>query len=378
MENKLTNKRYINSFDSLKGLAVFFAVIIGHYWQFTPAEYAADGDVEFLVNFTNKLNEFAHYRSYSFMELLFLISGFQLFASYLRLEEGSLSTVDFIKKRICRLFPLTVISTCYMYIMCVWYGGLFDGALWYNTHYGFSSFFLSIFNIQSWILYSRHLNGPLWYVSIYFLCLIIFPLLIRLGKKLNIGIYAMTIPPLLSLYISITGTNKFLLNTETARGYFAFFLGVIAAYIFNKLSKKQVYIYSLVAIAIYAVFFFGFKERIYSTTRLDEVYTATFLFYIPLLMLLSTNVTLDKIVGNKVLAGLGKIAYSLYVWNFPTYITLAVIEKAFRIEIFYSKFYMWWFFIALQIGIAVLSYKFIEKPVYKKLSKFTESKTETN
>ncbi len=358
----------INAFDSLKGLAILIAVVIGHYWQFTPAGYYAGGEPGFWVNLTNKITEFSFMKSYTFMELLFMIGGFQLFAYYKRIENDEVSFVDYMKRRCSRLFPMTIITTVFMYIFGAIYLHL-TGEFWGNITLELYQFWQSIFNVQVWISNIHFYNGPLWYVSVYFLCIILFYFLVRLGKSTKIGIFAMCIPMLAAVAINYYGLAIPFMNPDLGRGYYAFFLGVFVAYILPKLQKDTVYKFCFFSIIAYVILYTFFKDLVYSDNRFDLVLITTICFYAPLLMLFATNKKLDSIVGNKVLVGLGKISYSMYVWNFPFYLFLVVFEKAFSVEILYGQVHMYYIFAIAQVLWAVVSYNFIEKPIYKALGR---------
>ena len=44
----METKGRIKSFDAFRGFVILLVVTYGHYWQFTPAGYYADGTGEFI------------------------------------------------------------------------------------------------------------------------------------------------------------------------------------------------------------------------------------------------------------------------------------------------------------------------------------------
>lgn len=46
----METKGRIKSFDAFRGLVILLVVSYGHYWQFTPAGYYADGTSLFLLS----------------------------------------------------------------------------------------------------------------------------------------------------------------------------------------------------------------------------------------------------------------------------------------------------------------------------------------
>ena len=362
----MKERKYIKSFDSLKGIAVLLACTIGHYWQFTPAEYRCVGENAWFVKFTDSITQFAFKNTYTLMELLLMISGFQLFYYYDIIERKKVTFGDYLKKRVTRLFPMTIISTLVM-VAGLWSYSSIVGSDWHKTELRGRFIVENLLNIQAWGNTFHTLNGPLWYVSVYFFCCILFFALVKLGEKLNFRYFIMAVPVLLGIFWGDKGYDKVLLNADMCRGYVGFFAGVLVAAIIENVAKKKLYRYSIVSIIGYLIFYSFCESTMYTNNNLDKVLPVLMFFYAPLLILLSQNKVMDDIVGNKVLAGLGKISYSLYVWNFPFYIWLAVIEKKCHLHIPYSAPYMYWVMAIVQILLAICSYFFIEKPIYKKL-----------
>lgn len=358
-------KRRIQSFDSLKGLAVLFTVTIGHYWQFTPADFSNGGGSLFDY-LTNILARFSYHRTHSFMELLLMVSGFQMFSYYYRITEEGEEFGDYLKKRITRLFPMTVITTLVMVLGCFIYKCL-TGELWSGVSISGRYVVENLLNVQSWLNIEHSLNGPLWYVSVYFFCCILFYVLSKIGKKTGLGLYIMLVPILFGVYLYEKFSDGFLQTPDLARGYIGFFAGVFIAYVGTVLSDKVCKIYICSSLVIGLAFYTFCSEFFYTVSDLDKVLVAVVLIYCPFLLLCERNKLVDKVVGNKILTGLGRISYSLYVWNFPFYLWLAIIVQSLKINFPYEKTYMFWVTCFIQIGIAALSYYFIEKPIYKKL-----------
>ena len=362
----MEERKYIKSFDSLKGIAVLLAVTIGHYWQFTPAEYWCIGENTWFTKLTNDMTQFSFKHTHTLMELLLMISGFQLCYQYEKIAEKKITFGSYLRKRVVRLFPMTVISTLVM-VFGLWKYNALMGANWYGVEIRGRFIVENLLNIQSWGNTFHTLNGPLWYVSVYFFCCILYFALVRLGEKWNIRYFIMGVPVILGIFWGDKGYNKVLINSDMCRGYIGFFAGVVVACIIKNVAKKKLYYYSVVSLIGYVMYYKFCNSSMYTDNMLDKVLTVIMFFYTPLLILLSQNKIMDKIVGNKVLAGLGKISYSLYVWNFPFYVWLAVIENSFQLKIPYSNNYMYWVMAMAQILLAVCSYFLIEKPIYKKL-----------
>ena len=91
----METKGRIKSFDAFRGLVILLVVSYGHYWQFTPAGYYADGTSLFFTELTNKVTQFSFSYTYSMMEFLFLLSGFQMFKYFELIKDNDLGFLDF-------------------------------------------------------------------------------------------------------------------------------------------------------------------------------------------------------------------------------------------------------------------------------------------
>ncbi|MCQ2515431.1 MAG: acyltransferase [Saccharofermentans sp.] len=364
----LKDDRRIRSFDVLKAIVIMLTVTWGHYWQFTPAGFYADGTSLFWTEFTNNFTAASLRYTHSLMELLFIISGFQMYAYYSKISEGTVNFVDYLKKRVVRLFPLTIITTLFMFVVGHAYY-LKTGYYWFDIDISFRSLVLSLLNVQNWFSTIHPLNGPLWYVSVYFLCLVLYYPMVKLCKKLDIGILPMLIPVFYGSYLYLNPTDKFLQNSDVARGYFAFFLGVIAAHIFNHLTRKQVNMLFGLSVPLYLLIFIVYKPLIYNDNTFNRVLISSLMLYIPTLMFLVANPKVDAVVGNKPFAALGKASYCLYAINFPFYMLLAFLEVCFGFGIPYGKTHMYYVMFLIQIIVAILINRFIEPGLNKYFAK---------
>ena len=365
----METKGRIKSFDAFRGLVILLVVTYGHYWQFTPAGYYADGTNEFLREVTNKVTQFSFSYTYSMMEFLFLLSGFQMFKYFALIRDNDLGFFDFMKKRFKRLYPLYFISTIVMTIGLVIYPSI-AGDLWYERRAEGIHIIKNLLCIQTWNSDQSTINGPLWFVSVLVFCLILFYVISRAASKVRDGLWLMGIPVIAGILFSTSGLPWPLLNPQMCRGYIAFFLGVLVASFAYKIKRMNANIYSCTALVLYILYQIFGKTLIYDQTPLlSRSLPALFMVYIPLILLVVHNPFLDKIIGNKVFSSLGLISYALYTLNFPFYVWLEIYNLFAGIDLPYGKTQMYWMLPAIQIGLAVLIYFFVEKPIYKKLEK---------
>ncbi|MBQ0001767.1 MAG: acyltransferase [Clostridiales bacterium] len=363
----MKDKKYYYSFDSIKGISIFIVCICGHFWQFTPAEYWASGKYVWAVNMTNAVTHFA-FQTYPVMELLFMISGFQMFASYNKIADGEEPFGQYLWRKVQRIFPLTILGTLLIAVGGLIYEGI-TGELWYDVSVTGTYLVENLLNIQSWVNVKHTLNGPLWYISVYFFCLLLFYFLCRIGKKTGLDLWVMLIPVLLGLYYSNRNMEVLLMNNDMARGYLGFFFGVLIAGLSEKIKGKAVRklnVISAVMIILWFIMRYPLKEHLYGSLQ-DQVVVSMLFLFTPVLLVLANNERLDRIVGNKWLAYIGKISFSMYVLNIPFCMWILIIDKAFKWNLPYQMDYMFWITSVIQVYLATLVYRFFEKPVYKKL-----------
>jgi peptidoglycan/LPS O-acetylase OafA/YrhL len=365
----METKGRIKSFDAFRGIVILLVVSYGHYWQFTPAGYYADGTSLFFTELTNKVTQFSFSYTYSMMEFLFLLSGFKMFKYFELIKDNDLGFFDFMKKRFKRLYPLYFLSTIVMTIGLLIYLSI-AGEPWYDRRAEGYHVIMNLLCIQTWNSDKSTINGPLWFVSVLVFCLILFYVISRIASKVKDGLWLMGIPVVIGILFTTSGQPWPLLNSSMCRGYIAFFLGVLVVSFAYKIKRRNANIYSCTAIVLYILYQIFGRTYIYEETPLlSRSLPALFMLYIPLILLVVRNPFLDKIIGNKVFCSLGVISYALYTLNFPFYLWLEIYNLFAGVDLPYGKTQMYWIMPVVQIGLAVLIYFFVEKPINKSLEK---------
>ena len=354
----LIEKKYYKSFDAIKGIVVFLCVTAGHYWQFSPGAYWLEETNYVLLTAGNGLQHFS-FSTYSLMELLFMLSGFQLSMSYAGIVEGKTTFGDYMKKKIKRLFPITVFTTILMIAGIPLYQNI-TGEEWNKVQFNGQSIFLSLFNVSAWVGSDHPLNGPLWYVSVYLLCLVLYFVLAKAGKKTGLDWAIFVLPVLVGIFIYQKNYKELIFNNDTARGFVGFFMGVLVAFAFAKMRGKVNKIFgSIVSLCLIAAWIvIKAKHNIWLCNNglINRVLLSILLLYIPLIYLLTEVKIVDKIIGNPVLATFGATSMWLYALNFPFYLWTENLNILFRWDIPYTKDYTYWIFVFAQIAFAFLFY----------------------
>lgn len=152
-------------------------------------------------------------------------------------------------------------------------------------------------------------NNPLWYVCVLFICYTALYCLNRFSPRIGISTHYLYIAMvLLGLGIHYYKINLPFLNEQVARGYVAFFLGMLLYELYKKYgSDKKLYFSSVVLIV---VSFIGAALRMID----DQWAIFTFLLFPSVLFIL---LGAEKIFSSKVFAVLGGVSFEMYLWHVP-------------------------------------------------------------
>jgi len=353
-----------NSFDTIKFYVVFVGCTIGHFWQFTPKSYDAVCETAAMSKIIDVLTHFSFLRTHSYMELLFMISGFQMYIAYHeRIAGGKLDFASYFKKRFERLYPPMIISTVVMSIGLLVYRHYMLSD-WCGVPFIPRAFVMSILGIQAWNSDIHVLNGPLWFLSVLILCIIVYYWIERIGARFSLSVFALFIPIVFALSHLFDMSVFAWLHTDVSRGLFGFFTGAVFAAAYRYFDKKKLTIYSLVAILLFLILYFGFYEECLAD-GLDRTAITPVLVYGPMLLLLAMYPKADAIVGVKPLAFMGKTSFHLYCLNFPLYLWAMIFNVRFSLNINYESFWIFWLFVILQLVLSVVLYYLIDKKSWR-------------
>ena len=156
------------------------------------------------------------------VELFFMISGFIAFSGIKKIQDG-LSFDRYFSAKVFRLVPLAALSTAAFSAMYL--------KVWGTEGFSLFKVLVTAFCVQRGGPFDEVLvNSHLWYLSVLLICFAFFFIVIRLGEKWNInwryGCFFMVI---LGASVVSSSWDKPFFNDSAARGYMAFFLGVLLA-----------------------------------------------------------------------------------------------------------------------------------------------------
>ena len=256
--------------------------------------------------------------------------------------------------KIMKLFPVILITTLYMFIA--------NFILYKKTSTQMNGESISLFGLVidlmfggKSILGGTALNGPIWYIGVYLICIALAFFLNIKSKKYGDKVYL--IPIILAIFIEYKLLAFFpILNGTLARGFFAFFVGIyLGKYLtlFNDFSLIKKIIIKI--LMLYLIFLFVW---VYLHNELELFYTPPGFTYIllvftPIMILLYDIKFLNKLFGMKFFKFLGDISYSIYICNII------------NISFFSVKFFL--IFTAIHMVVGILSNLLIEKKLSDKL-----------
>jgi peptidoglycan/LPS O-acetylase OafA/YrhL len=294
------------------------------------------------------------------VQLFFTLSGFIFFWLYRnKISDRTVSFLDYMKKRISRLYPLHILTL--IVVIALQY-------LYYNSHgynfiyhdYSLIAFLGNLSLTYQWFVPHSPdnvvFNGPSWSISVEMGLYLVFFLSCFL--KLYKWYFSLFIVLIAFL---LRGTHVEFL----AQGVMSFYLGGIAFYAFQFLAyKTNTKIQSL---------FIWFS--ILSITVIISIYR--FLMHIQLpfyffefvvfpLVIISTALLENKLgsgIGKK-FSIIGDISFSCYLIHFPLQLAFVLVTEKLNLPntIYYSPIVLALFFIIL-ILLSIVSFKYFEKPI---------------
>ncbi len=292
------------------------------------------------------------------VELFFMISGFIAFSGIKRIQDG-LSFKRYFSAKLLRLLPLAALSTA-----------VFSGMylkVWGTEGFSLFKVIVTAFCVQKGGPFDEALvNSHLWYLSVLLICFAFFFIVIRLGQTWDInwryGCFFMVI---LGTSVISASWDKPFFNDSAARGYMAFFTGVLlaAALKSHRPSIRAFFISLAVVTGTVLLMVFRFDIMVYGLN-----YILVFIFY-PAVIVLFETPPLQRLFDHRILGTMAQIAFNVYIWHFDLN-TLCAIENDLRglgIVFTTRRAEMAVFLLAVLIGTA--SFYLIERPVTRVIKK---------
>lgn len=203
----MQNKRFY-LLDFLKLLSSI-VIVFCHYQQITGIRFS-------VFNFYGG----NYYLGY-IVELFFMISGFVTFISISNKKERSF--IDYISKKVRRLYPTVFISTTLCIFMTIIYHNV-SGEYFLNVDVNVISI-LSNYLMIFPIIGITGFNNPLWYITVLIVCYILFWLISKCSKANKKYLYLSVV--ILASIMRKMGIGIPFFTEDFTRGYACFFIGVL-------------------------------------------------------------------------------------------------------------------------------------------------------
>lgn len=359
MKKGLNSKNYIPALDGLRFLAIL-GVLLFHIINYIYQNHHNHELQTFIKNNVLPITKHGRFG----VELFFIISGFIIMLSIENYKiKGSLVLLKtFYIRRFSRIFPpYFIIITCSLI-----FNSLFLNTL--SVENGVNSYLASIFFIHNLIYPGEFpfLSGAAWSLEIEMQFYILAPILFLLfnGQSNYLKILVNLILFLLFFLINNIGYN---VETKSLLNYGHYFIigNILAFFNLRRNYIGKHYNVSLITIIIIYIFIniLNIKyNNANSLILLHKLFTLLILFASLYYILYLNKV---KILNNKILTGIGKISYSIYLLNYPIIVLFG--NSILSITIFKNYYFtlilFTILFLALILFLSYIFYTTVEKPL---------------
>lgn len=297
-----------------------------------------------------------------FVELFFLISGLMIYKS-ISTSSATLTVGEFMLGKAKRIIPLLAISVFAETVLRYISESLLEAS---DFSRNLLDVVVNAFGLQTIGLFSTNsINQPTWYLSALLLCYLWMFIIVKVSKRLKFSdCYGYVFMMILGIAINTYSWDTIFLNYHISRGYFSFFAGILLAYYFEKIEKNRSELVSLVL----PIMFLGLLKVKPHFLGAGHFYFYTLMLWIPILILAIRWIPMraDKC---KIFTFLGKVSFSVYIWNEPMSCLRNIIGTVFTVDL--CKINVMLIFIFSNWIFAVFSYLWIEKPINKWLKEKT-------
>ncbi len=294
------------------------------------------------------------------VELFLIISGYLSFSKINRIQNG-LDFSRYYSARYLRLMPRAAICTAVtaIYALYVWHGENFSLLRVIMVAFCFYT------GRDSGVLFY---NSHLWYLGVLLICYAIFYLIIFLSQRLKINWkYACFFMIVLGAAVYSLEWEYPFLNSHTARGYMAFFTGLMLASLIydHRLSIKVAVLSLFIVIASTLILIFK-----YDLLEYGIIYFLTFIYF-PALIIIFEYAPVNKALDYKIIGTMSKLCFGIYVWHFEFNTFCAIENERHGLGINFCSRKAEFIMLLIVIMIGIVSFYLIERP----LSRFIRKKT---
>lgn len=252
------------------------------------------------------------------VEFFFMISGFLSYRKIGEIEKKQFH--EYIGSKLKRLYPMCFISMIAMTVL-YWIYFLVNGEWLPGLLPDLFKIFSSLLLLSGTSLAEsgRSLNSPLWYISVLMICYMLLWVSAKSSTKQGRRfIYYALALCVIGEAIHTCGFDLPFINESTARGYSAFFYGVILSWLYDHLNVRKLtkLAYSvLILCCVLALYDYPSFYR-YERGALTYVFFPAVLF---------TLLSIDKYFHPSIAKILGAVSFEMYVWHLFIIVFLQII-----------------------------------------------------
>lgn len=344
----MDKKIRIFGLDYLRGISAF-GIMAYHLLKWTIGAFS-DG---------NKMEIIGIYG----VSLFYILSGLTLFKVYYIKMKPSLSDLaSFYKKRLYRIFPLLWIASL---LTIYFFKTPFDSKLFF---YNFTGLY-SIFSLESSISIGS------WSIGNEIVFYLFFPIILYIAKKSNNIFYLFNLL-IFAIYIffafyiltnKINLSNQWNLYINPFNQLFLFLSGFSIGYFFDKIEISNKVLLLVLFFSIVLFFIIpSYRGEINLVTNFNRI-GYTFAIILFTLFFYKFKWNLPSVI-HKPLLFTGEISYGIYLLHPICYEISGLMSNIIRLNLFYiSETNRVLITILLTYLLSYISYRFIEKPIIKKV-----------
>ncbi len=347
MNETIVGGRRDHSLDLLKILATL-VIVLHHYERAFGIHFDT-------WNFGNGAFNFGHA-----VELFFIISGYLSYSKISKIQNG-LSFGRYFSAKYLRLVPLTVLCSALtaIYALYVWHGDNFS--------------LLRVLMVAFCVFTGRNngqvfFNSHLWYLGVLLICYAVFYMIIYLSQRLRINWrYACFFVIITGVSVHSAGWDVPFLNPNTARGYMAFFTGLMLASGLEERRPTFRMAVSALLVVVFSTLILIFR---YDLLDYGIIYFLTFIYY-PALIVFFEFAPVGKLFDHRFFGTAAGICFNVYIWHFEfnTFCAIEVERHGWGIDFCSRKAEI--IMLLLSIAIGAFSFYVIERPLTKLIRKNT-------
>lgn len=358
-ESAMKESRREASLDGLRGLGACIIAFVWHYQHFGIA-----GDASPFYRFM----PLSYTWGWLAVELFFMLSGFGLTAGYKnRILAHRLPFSDFMKRRLCRLYPLHLITLILVAIL-QWIHISMTGATFVYPNFDLHHFVLNIFCLQNGFFQTGwSFNAPSWCLSIFLILYSLFFTLMYTSKDRLGIIIKFAVAAVCGTIILQQQLERPVLNSLVARGLTSFSVGVLLFMLQERFihGERPKQITGALCVGILAVF--------YPLLRYNGSAYAAHMQMLFIFLLAPTIAggalyfrPLQRILCWKPLLFLGSISFEIYLLHFPAQCIIRILDISCGLNLNYASGVVWLLYASFVLLLAAACKTLVETTARKK------------